>query len=158
QGCNPELSVLRTSVSCLRHTAAGVLEMIQLDGELNPGNSGGPIVDGEGRVVGMTTSRLRAARIGFAIPGERLRGMLRTQRATARRQRAPVQTNLLAEGGRGERKESRSRHAGSLCAAERFGDRLLQGQGLPRRPRRRKGFFAQHAPYGSDMTVVVGTV
>jgi serine protease Do len=85
QGCNPELSVLRTSVSCLRHTAAGVLEMIQLDGELNPGNSGGPIVDGQGRVVGMTVSRLRAARIGFAIPGERLRGMLRTQMANAGR-------------------------------------------------------------------------
>jgi S1-C subfamily serine protease len=85
QGCNPELSVLRTSVSCLRHTSAGVLEMIQLDGELNPGNSGGPIVDGRGRVVGMTASRLRAARIGFGIPGERLRGMLRMQTADARR-------------------------------------------------------------------------
>jgi serine protease Do len=85
QGCNPELSVLRTSVSCLRHTPAGVLEMIQLDGELNPGNSGGPIVDGCGRVVGMTVSRLRTTRIGFAIPGERIRGMLRVQTADARR-------------------------------------------------------------------------
>jgi S1-C subfamily serine protease len=85
QGCNPELSVLRTSVACLRHTSAGVLEMIQLDGELNPGNSGGPIVDGCGRVVGMTVSRLRAARIGFAIPGERIRGMLRMQTAAASR-------------------------------------------------------------------------
>jgi S1-C subfamily serine protease len=79
QGRNPEPSVLRASVACLRHSSAGLLEMIQLDGELQPGNSGGPVVDELGRVVGITVSRLRSTRIGFAIPGDRLARILARQ-------------------------------------------------------------------------------
>jgi serine protease Do len=83
-GCNPEPSVLRASVSCLRHTAEGGLDVIQLDGELHPGNSGGPVVDALGRVVGITVSRLRATRIGFAIPGERVITLLEKQSRSLR--------------------------------------------------------------------------
>jgi len=50
--------------------------MIQLDGELQPGNSGGPVLDPWGRVVGITVSRLRSTKIGFAIPGERIGDLL----------------------------------------------------------------------------------
>jgi S1-C subfamily serine protease len=99
KGRNPEPSVLRASVACLRHSAGGRLDMIQLDGELQPGNSGGPVVDPWGRVVGITVSRLRSTRIGFAIPGERLNDLLgRDVRATRRAATATAPWNpRLAE-------------------------------------------------------------
>ena len=47
----------------------GNVSMIQTDAPLNPGNSGGPLLDGNGRVIGITTSQIRGAQgIAFAIP------------------------------------------------------------------------------------------
>ncbi|MFK7769675.1 MAG: trypsin-like peptidase domain-containing protein [Mariniblastus sp.] len=45
--------------------------MIQIDGEVNPGNSGGPLVDDTGTVIGVVNAKLRESqKIGFAIPIE----------------------------------------------------------------------------------------
>jgi len=52
-------------------------ELIQLDAAVNPGNSGGPVLNLQGRVIGMATAAVAGgAGIGFAIPSDRLRAFL----------------------------------------------------------------------------------
>jgi S1-C subfamily serine protease len=68
-----ERSVSLGVVSALHRdlpTRAGVLEgLIQTDASVNPGNSGGPLLDADGAVVGITTAMLPWARgIAFAVP------------------------------------------------------------------------------------------
>jgi S1-C subfamily serine protease len=69
-----ERSVSLGVVSALHRNLAAprgeVLEgLVQTDAAVNPGNSGGPLLDTHGAVVGVTTAMLPWARgIGFAVP------------------------------------------------------------------------------------------
>ena len=67
---SPAVTVGKASVSSLRNDADGELTQIQIDGNLNPGNSGGPVVDVKGRLVGIVRAGVRDGQgIGLAIPG-----------------------------------------------------------------------------------------
>ena len=69
-----EFSATKGIVSGLNRTNAtwdevGYWDFIQTDAAINLGNSGGPLLDAQGRVVGICTAmRAEAERIGFAIP------------------------------------------------------------------------------------------
>jgi S1-C subfamily serine protease len=73
---NPAISVGRGAVSSLRRDEQGEGSSVQIDGALNPGNSGGPVVDAKGRLVGIAVATIKGAGIGFAIPPATLRKML----------------------------------------------------------------------------------
>ena len=66
---SPAITVGKASVSSLRNADDGELATIQIDGNLNPGNSGGPVVDAKGRLVGVAVAILKEGQgIGFLVP------------------------------------------------------------------------------------------
>src|SRR5262249_6360146 len=71
------VTVSETTVSSLRNTRDGYLDKIQVNGGMHPGNSGGPVVDVQGKVVGVAVAGIRGTQINFAIPSEYVQIILR---------------------------------------------------------------------------------
>jgi serine protease Do len=72
-------------VSAIARTAVGISDydfFIQTDAAVNPGNSGGALIDMKGRLVGINTAIYSRSGgslgIGFAIPANMLRSMMRS--------------------------------------------------------------------------------
>ena len=72
----PDISVIPSRITSLRRDK-GRLEGVQFDGQLNPGNSGGPVVDTDGRVIGVAVATIRGAAMNLAIPVGRLADFLK---------------------------------------------------------------------------------
>lgn len=65
----PEISTSNGSISALRADDSGMRSALQINGIVNPGNSGGPVVDERGYAVGVVRARVKGdAGIAFAIP------------------------------------------------------------------------------------------
>jgi S1-C subfamily serine protease len=65
----PDISTSAGTISALRADDAGERRALQINGTLNPGNSGGPLVNRDGFAVGVIRARVTGdAGIGFAIP------------------------------------------------------------------------------------------
>jgi S1-C subfamily serine protease len=74
---NPSISVTGGSVSGLRRDDMGQLILLQVDGSLQPGSSGGPLLDDQGRLIGVALAKVSMAdTIGLAIPASELREFL----------------------------------------------------------------------------------
>lgn len=64
-------------------------DMIQTDAAINSGNSGGPLVNAAGEVIGINTAvSASAENMGFAIPISSVKGMLEQLKATGKAERA----------------------------------------------------------------------
>ncbi|HEX3314033.1 MAG TPA: serine protease, partial [Gemmataceae bacterium] len=66
------ITVSKSSISSLRRDESGQLHEVQVNGGMNPGNSGGPVVDSRGVVVGVAVAIIRGTQINFAVPAERV--------------------------------------------------------------------------------------
>jgi len=71
----PEISISMSRITSLRHDG-GELQLIQMDGAINHGNSGGPVVNEYGKVVGIIMAIIPGAQVNFAIPANRVRRLL----------------------------------------------------------------------------------
>jgi S1-C subfamily serine protease len=71
----PAVSVNIGSITSLRRKG-DALHRIQVDAALNPGNSGGPVLDRCGNVVGVVVAGIRGAGVNFLIPVNTVAGFL----------------------------------------------------------------------------------
>ena len=63
----PSVTVSLGHITSLRKFN-GALKQIQVDASLNPGNSGGPVLNAQGQVIGIVASGIQGTGINFAIP------------------------------------------------------------------------------------------
>ncbi|HUF61514.1 MAG TPA: trypsin-like peptidase domain-containing protein, partial [Verrucomicrobiales bacterium] len=73
---NPAISVGQGYVSSVRKDKYGTTAQIQIDADLNPGNSGGAVTDANGDLVGVAVSGFGGTNISFCIPAQQLRQVL----------------------------------------------------------------------------------
>lgn len=74
-------TVTQGIVSSLRTRTDVGYRVIQIDAAVNPGNSGGPLFDSRGRVIGVVTFKWRdSENLNFAIPINYVRGLMAAPR------------------------------------------------------------------------------
>jgi putative serine protease PepD len=77
-GLRGDPSVTRGIVSALDRTIGDLTGLLQTDAAINSGNSGGPLVNAAGQVIGINTAiavQNNAQNIGFAIPIDRAKSI-----------------------------------------------------------------------------------
>jgi len=92
---NPSITITGGRIAALRRDDHGQILLLQVDGSLQPGNSGGPVVDEKtGKLLGVVVAKLGPVdTIGLVVPAEELR------KALAGRVGAVVGTRLEGQKG-----------------------------------------------------------
>jgi S1-C subfamily serine protease len=86
----PLSDVLGSSVKVTQGSISGIVsksrgKIFQIDAVVNPGNSGGPLLDGRGAVIGVVNAQLvgmRISKIGFAVPINYAKALLTQHRVS----------------------------------------------------------------------------
>jgi serine protease Do len=92
---------------------APFVEFLQTDAAIYPGNSGGPLLDLEGRAIGINTAAVPGTQLGFSIPIDRVKEVL-----PQLREGRVVRGFIGVEMGQGERiPKSAARNSGVLIMA-----------------------------------------
>jgi hypothetical protein len=75
---NPSVTITRGGIARLVNDDHGQLDLFQVDGSLQPGNSGGPIVEEKtGKLIGVAVAKVGSVdTIGFVVPAEQVRRTL----------------------------------------------------------------------------------
>ncbi len=94
---NPAISIGPASVSSIRNDAAGRINRVQLNGALNPGNSGGPVVTADGKLVGVAVTTIKGAGIGFAVPHQQVTALLKGRSGIPKLKPMAGEANLKLE-------------------------------------------------------------
>ena len=76
---NPSVTITGGRIAALRRDDPGQIALFQVDGSLQPGNSGGPIVEEKtGKFVGVAVAKVGAVdTIGFVVPADKCAGRSR---------------------------------------------------------------------------------
>ena len=69
---NPAVTITKASVSSIRENDQGQKVLIQIDGQLDHGNSGGPIVDSKGGLIAIALLSIEDSGISFGVPAEQV--------------------------------------------------------------------------------------
>jgi hypothetical protein len=73
----PTMSAMMGAISALRADQASERRYLQIDANVNPGNSGGPVVDSDGFALGVIYARVSAAAgIALAVPINQVKAFL----------------------------------------------------------------------------------
>ena len=73
---NRNVTINTTTVSSLHLGKDNIVTKIQVNGGMDHGNSGGPVIDTRGTVVGVAFSGYENTALKFAIPGEKVHSLL----------------------------------------------------------------------------------
>jgi predicted Zn finger-like uncharacterized protein len=75
------VTIVQGAVSNLHRDPTGRLRQVQLASDMQPGNSGGPVVNEQGQVVGVSVAGIPGTRINFAVPAEHVHVIVNGQLA-----------------------------------------------------------------------------
>jgi len=76
------ISVNKSTISSLRKEK-GIVEVVQVAGGMTSGNSGGPVTNTRGDVIGVSVAVIKGTQINFAIPSDKTGDFVRRQIASA---------------------------------------------------------------------------
>ena len=71
----PAMSINTGRITSIRKKKYKV-DLFQLDAQLNPGNSGGPVLNAEGKVIGVVSRGVLQSGVNFAIPVGKLKSLI----------------------------------------------------------------------------------